>query len=151
MKTRLLLLFGIGLAMSTMTAQAVITDVSILPEEPTAIDPITIITSGVEGSGGVVITNSNFLIDGTSLELDIFLDVGVFTVITPWSHPEDIGTLLMGTYDLTVNTIVELQPVLNDTYFISFEVVPEPTTAFLFGSGVVFILRKKHKQKKLNR
>ena len=135
MKKIILLIIGAYLAMSTMTAQAVITDVFIFPEEPMVIDPITIITSGVEGSGGVVITSSSFLIDGTSLELDIFLDVGVYTVITPWSHSEDIGALLMGTYDLTVNTIVELQPVLNDTFFKSFEVVPEPATLLLLGAG----------------
>ncbi|MHC5061884.1 MAG: PEP-CTERM sorting domain-containing protein [Planctomycetota bacterium] len=134
MKIRILLTAVVLILVSPLVS-AEITDVFISPQEPIEIDPITIITSGVENSGAVVIESSSFMIDGTSLELDIYLEVGSYTVMTPWQHSEDIGTLLMGTYDLTVNTINELEPEFNDTYYTSFEVIPEPATILLFGLG----------------
>jgi hypothetical protein len=127
------------LLISSSTAQAEITDVFIFPEEPIEIDPITIITSGVENYGGVRINSSSFLIDGSSLELDIFLDLGRLDVQTPWSYSEDIGALLMGTYDLTVNTIFESEPYRNDSYYTTFEVTPEPATILLFAMGAIAI------------
>ena len=127
------------LLISSSTTQAEITDVFIFPEEPIEIEPITIITSGVENYGGVRINSSSFLIDGTSLELDIFLDLGRLDVLTPWSYSEDIGTLLMGSYDLMVNTINELEPEFNDSYYTTFEVTPEPASILLFGVGAMFL------------
>ena len=134
MRTRLLLMIWFCLAVGTMTAQAIITDVSILPEEPTVIDPITIITFGEE-SGSVTIDNSDFQIDGTFLTLDIYFHSGHLPVVTPWSHSEDIGLLGVGIYELTANTIFESAPGLNDSYYTTFEVVPEPATVLLLGFG----------------
>jgi hypothetical protein len=142
MKTKIMGMITIGFFCTAFvllvnSAEATITDVHILPEEPTIYDVITIVTSGVEGSGAVLIDSSNFDRVGTSLQLDIFLDVGVFQVITPWSHSEDIGTLPVGLYELTVQTLE--QGVVTDTYSTSFEVVPEPTTILLLGLGVIGI------------
>jgi len=118
------------------SVEAVIVDVDIVPEVPTLTDVITIVTFGQEGSGPVAIDGSDFLINGTSLELDIYLNVGFSTVVTPWSHPEDIGTLPAGMYDLTVRTFVlpEITEIA-DTYSVTFDVVPEPATVCLFGLG----------------
>ena len=137
MRKEILIITAIISLFSAVATQAAITDVFIFPQEPMVIDPITIITSGIEGSGDVVINSSSFLIDGTSLELDIFLDVGNFAIITPWSHSEDIDALLIGTYELTVNTIFESAPHLNDSYYTSFEVIPEPATILLFATGAI--------------
>ena len=123
----------------THSAKASITDVDIFPEAPTAIDLITISVSGVEGSGDVLITDSDFNIQGTVLELDIFLEVGAFPVITPWSHSEDVGPLPAGMYDLTVRTL-ELAEV-TDTYSMPFEVVPEPATVLLLAVGALLAKR----------
>jgi len=116
---------------------AKITDVSIVPSLPNPMDVISIDTSGVEGYGPVTITDSVFLIDGTFLHLYLSLNVGPYTVMTPWSHTEDIGTLPEGLYDLTVRTLED--SFVTDTYSTSFEVVPEPATLLLFGSGALLL------------
>jgi predicted outer membrane repeat protein len=126
MRTRLLLMIWVCLAISTITVQAVITDVFILPEEPTITDAISILVSGGEGYN-VSITDSILIIDETSIELDIYLHLGLLPVATPWSHSEDIGLLSAGIYELTANTIFESEPHLNDSYYTTFEVVPEPS------------------------
>ena len=128
---------------SANLAKAVITDVYILPELPKLDDAITISVSGVEPYGGVRITDSIFNIDGTSLGFDLYLTLGVAPVITPWSYSEDIGSLPMGTYELTVNTIFESEPFLNDTFFTAFEVIPEPSTFLFLTLGTVALRRKK--------
>ena len=124
-------------------SSASITDVNIIPSQPTPLDVISIVTFGVEGSGPVLVTDTDFRQDDTLLELDIYLSIGPFTVVTPWSHQEDIGTLPVGTYDLAVNTIVELEPIYNDTFSTSFEVVPEPTAFLMLGLGGLVLRKRK--------
>ncbi len=114
-----------------------ITNVSVSPPTPTLIDPITLSISGVEPYGAVEITNTDFSINGYVLQLDITLNVGHFSVVTPWSHSEPIGALPSGFYDLTVKTIQ--QDVVTDVYSTSFEVVPEPSTIALLGLGLPFL------------
>ncbi len=120
-------------------AQGSITNVDILPEEPTEIDLITIFVSGGEPYSGVLITDSIFNIEDSLLELDLFLTVGVITVPTSWTYLEDIGTLAIGNYDLTVNTFFEFEPILNDTFYTTFEVVPEPTTVLFLALGMAMV------------
>ena len=123
------------------SVNATITDVSIVPSLPTPLDVIFINVLGEENTGDVFIVDTDFRQDGMSLELDISLDVGPFTVVTPWSHTENIGTLSIGFYDLTVRTWEE--SIETDTYSTSFEVVPEPATILLFTLGGIY-LRKRH-------
>lgn len=131
----LMVMFGF-----TGTGNASITDVSIVPEAPTTFDVITIITEGVEGYGGVSITDSFLNTNETLIELDIHLVLGAMTILTPWSHSEDIGKLSEGTYDFTVRTYENSK--LLDSYNTTFEVVPEPGTFALFGTGIFWLLRK---------
>lgn len=140
MKTKLLISFIVLLiSILVLPAQASITSVTVQPEIPTIYDDISLLISGTEGYGSVLITDSAFTIDGTTIELNIDMVVGWFTVVTPWSHTENIGMLPVGTYDLTVNTLVDSRSDLNDTFITSFEVVPEPATALLFGLGGIFL------------
>jgi hypothetical protein len=120
---------------------AEILNVNIFPEVPTMFDEITIITSGAESQGGVLIDSTNFNREGTLLRLDIFLVVGDLAVFTPWSHPENIGTLPAGMYDLTVQTFENTD--ITDAYSMSFEVTPEPSTLILLLLGFTQILRRK--------
>ncbi len=142
MKKKLILL--IVLLGVVYPAQAIITDVSVLPGNPIDIDLISIFVSGEE-SGDIYVDSSYFQIDGSSLSLDIYLESGFLPVVTPWSHSEDIGTLSVGIYGLTVNTFIDSNPVYDDTFNTSFEVVPEPTTFLLISAGILCLRRNKNR------
>ena len=121
------------------SSEAGITDVYILPSEPTIEDDIEIITSGVEATNPVEIDSVDFFADDHILQLDLYLSVGVFQMVTPWEYSEDIGILALGEYDLTVRTFVNSE--LDDTYSENFIVVPEPTSGILVLILGVFVLR----------
>ena len=126
MKRKIVKIIAFIVVVTLASADATITDVSIVPSLPTPLDVISIDTSGVEGTGAVFVTDTDFRQNGTLLELDIFLDVGVYAVVTPWSHTEDIGTLNAGAYSLTVRAFDNYSGTLQDTYTVDFTVVPEP-------------------------
>ena len=115
-------------------------NVDIQPETPTINDSINIISSGVRGSD-VYFENSFFEIYGTSLALDIYLHEGFLTVVTPWSHTENIGTLPAGTYDLTVTVYADYSP--PEVGITSFDVVvPEPATFCFLALGTILTRRR---------
>jgi len=135
--------FFIIMIFSTIT-QAKITSVSISPDSPTSEDIITILVSGIEGSGEVLITDTSFNIDGNTLSLNVYLYAGYLAVMTPWNLSEQIDSLPIGVYDLDVQTI--RQGIVTSTYSLSFEVVPEPTTFALFTIGLpIFRIFSKRK------
>jgi hypothetical protein len=117
----------------------------LVPDNPTIYDSINITSSGIAGSGGVIVEDTSFQIIGTDLTYEIFLKVGPLTVITPWSYTEDVGILPVGTYDLTVTAYYDYGGfTASEEYFTSFEVViPEPASIFLLGAGLIFCRRKK--------
>ncbi len=99
----------------------------------------------MEGSGGVTITNTDFSVNGNSLTLDIYLDLGFATVVTPWSYSKLIGTLPADTYNLTVwRFLPSYYPpnIIVSSYSTSFEVVPEPATLLLLVFGVAICKRR---------
>jgi hypothetical protein len=149
MKSKRLFLYAI-LVLLPVCANATITNVSISPAMPTLIDPITILISGIEGSGMVQIADTNFIVNGNILSLDVYLNVGHLDMMTPWTHSEEIGLLPFGVYDLNVRTL--RQSVVNSTYSTSFEVVPEPATFVFLVIGLPIFrgfLRKKKKVESL--
>ncbi|MGB8226316.1 MAG: PEP-CTERM sorting domain-containing protein [Sedimentisphaerales bacterium] len=139
MKKLLWMIFAILLL--PVCADATITDVNIIPSTPTLLDPITILVSGREGCGPVQIINTDFLVNDNTLLLDISLRVGFLTVVTPWSHSEEIGTLSQGLYNINVRTLQE--GIITSTYSTSFEVTPEPATSTLLLTAGVFLFRRR--------
>ena len=144
MKVRFLLVTIILSCVFASSTQASITDVTIQPPAPTEADNISLDISGIEGSGGVTITDTEFTLNDYSINLDLSINSGYLTVMTPWNYTYDIGLLSRGTYDITVNTIVTNgNQIFNDTLATSFEVVPEPSTILLLGlGGLIFRSRK---------
>ena len=124
-------------------AQAEITAVQINPLAPTQFDPIEVITDGIETAGPVFINNAVFNVNGNNLQLDIHLEVGVLAVITPWSYTHNIGTLHVGTFDLTVNAIDDYTLFNTGTYTTSFEVVPEPASILMLAIGALFCRKRR--------
>ena len=120
-----------------------IDDVYIDPSEPAFNNPITIHSNGRGNTGPVTIDNTYFYIDGNNLQLDIYISLGPFLAVTPWSHAEDIGTLPIGAYDLTVRAFVDSN--MTDNYAVSFEVIPEPATFILLAAGVVGVRIRRQK------
>jgi len=136
-----LMMVGTVIGFMTDTADATIIDVNIAPSSPGILDEIRITTSGMEGSGPVFVTNSDFWMDENTLHLDLFLNVGSFQMVTPWSHSEDIGTLAGGMYDLYVQTIESGN--ITDDYTMTFEVLPEPATALTLALGAIGLRRRR--------
>lgn len=94
------------------------------PNQPTNRDSISIVVSGTGTSSGAWIIDSNFQVEGTSLELDISVGLGPYGKPSVWSHSEVIGMLPAHSYDLTVRAYYDSE--LSDTYLTSFTVVPGP-------------------------
>ena len=143
MKAKFILATVLLMGVFILPAQAGITGVIIQPPAPTVADNISFDIFGVEGSGGVTVTDATYTLDENLITLDLSLDVGPLLEITPWDYTYDIGLLSIGTYDLTVNSIVAVDPTTNSTFTTSFEVVPEPTTFLLVGTGILYLRRKK--------
>jgi len=119
--------------------------VDILPGTPTIYDPINIISSGFAGAGPVDVENTLFQINEINLTLDVYLNVGYLTVITPWSYTEDIGALPAGTYNLTVTAYYDYSGfTASEESYTSFEVIiPEPASLLLLGFGGMLLMKRR--------
>ena len=106
-----------------------ITDVNIIPDEPNEEDIITIVVSGSASQSSSIFEYSNFSKVGTSLHLDLFIDLGIADTPSTWSHAEEIGTLPPGTYTLTTRTFYFPTGDLKDTRITEFTVLPELISA----------------------
>ncbi len=144
---KLILIVLLTLAGVANGAVVNIFDVQISPVGPSDLDIITIEIDGGFTGGGNTFDYSVFSPDEFSLELDLYFTGGFGPAIPQsWSHDEEIDTLALGSYDLSVQAFWRNSPaydyVFHDDYFTNFEVVPEPATILLFGMGAVAIWRK---------
>jgi len=124
---------------------ASIEDVVVIPSQPLDIDVITLDISGSASSGGSHIVSSLFQQEENQLALDLTIDMGINPVISYWSHSEQIGTLVPGTYSTTVRLFFPYAPPgeeLQDTYVTEFTVAPEPGTLAIFTLGILTIFHK---------
>jgi hypothetical protein len=96
--------------------------------------------------------HSDFTASGSDLTVDIYFNVPdtVIWIITSWDHSKQIGTLSAGDYDLTVNTysIESSGTVLDDTFEMSFTVIPEPLTVALLGMGCLSARKEQLKNRR---
>jgi len=111
------------------TATGGITDVHMDPNQPTNMDSITIVVSGSGSSAPAWIDGSDFRMEGTSVELDIFIRLGFLGIPSSWSYSEVIGSLPANSYDLTVRVYTYSsrydEYFLTDTHSTSFMVIIE--------------------------
>ena len=146
MKTKFITIIASMALVSSVSGSPIIIhieDVDITPQVPTILDIINIdVLGGASGSGSQV-EYSEFSQNGTSLQLDLFVDVGELTIPSTWSYLEQVGPFDAESYILTVRAIEYQDLTLKDTYTIDFVVIPEPSSFFLFTIGALIIQRRK--------
>jgi hypothetical protein len=134
----ILLLGFIVLFAIAFQANAVITDINIIPITPTLIDPITIVVNGWESTGPVNIVDTTVGFSNNIINFDLYIPAGALSEVTPWSHSEEIGLLSPGLYELNVQTWRTSGGnwFLSDSDSLTFEVIPEPATFFILCAGI---------------
>ena len=152
MKKKLLVFMLIVWPLMQVTVKAAsIDDVLVVPENPSSLDVITVISSGMNHSIVPIEFTEQTLTPGSPgdndylLELNIYFDFSgiISPAVTPWEHSEEIGTLSPGEYFLIVQTLGDPSPSNNDTYETRFTVIPEPATLTLLTMGMWGIVRSR--------
>jgi len=125
---------------STSAATSVwIDSVDVIPEQPLETDIITFDILGRASSWPSEVEYDQFTQNGTLLQLDLYVDMGIITMISNWTHSKDISPLSAETYTLEVRAFDYQLGTLQDTYTVDFTVVPEPATFVLFGLGLLIV------------
>jgi hypothetical protein len=140
MKANILIIAVTVLASSASASPIIIhiEDVEITPQVPTLLDTININVSGGASRSESQVEYSEFLQDGTSLQLDLFVDVGIIMTPSTWSHLEELGPFAAESYSLSVRAFEYHDGTLKDTYTKDFVVIPEPATLLLLAIGAVW-------------
>jgi hypothetical protein len=117
-----------------------------IPEFPTNIDDITISVSGQASKSSSYVFSSQFYQDEDELQLDLFVNMGNFDVVSNWSHYEPIGFLTPDDYTLIVYAYDYRDNTLQDEYSLNFTVTPEPSTFLIFSFGILALRLKKFRK-----
>jgi len=142
MKTKIVIIMAFVIALtSTSTATTVwIDSVNVIPEQPLETDIITFDIVGRASSSPSEVGYDEYAQNGTSLQLDLYVDMGISTMISDWTYEKQIGTLNAGTYSLEVRAFDNYDDTLQYTSDpVYFTVVPEPTTFVLFSFGLLIV------------
>ena len=126
---------------STSTGATVSIDsVNVIPWQPLETDIITFDIAGGASASTSQVEYDQFTQNGTSLQLDLYVDMGDVPMISDWTYSKNISPLSAGTYTLEVRGFDYLLGTLQSTYpAVEFTVVPEPTTIALLGLGLLIV------------
>ena len=81
------------------SAQSIwIMDVNVIPEQPLLTDVITFNISGLASRTPSWVEYDQFSQDGTSLQLDLYVDMDFLTAFSNWTYSKQIGALVPGNY-----------------------------------------------------
>lgn len=119
-----------------------IDSVDVVPSQPLDTDSITFDIFGGASRSGSWIDHEQFSQNGTSLQLDLYIDTGEGQAISEWTYSKLIQPLSPATYSLEVRAFDYDLGTLQDTYTVDFTVTPEPATIFLLGCGIILAGKK---------
>jgi hypothetical protein len=136
--------FTILLMFASSASAEWITSVTVSPSQPSTTDLITFSISGLAPGSNSWVDHDVFSQNGTSLQLDVYVEVGTFGTGSNWYFDKQIQPLVQGTYNLEVRMFDGTfgspgYGTVQDTENINFAVTPEPYTLTLLGLGVPFL------------
>jgi hypothetical protein len=124
-----------------------INNVDIIPIQPSDIDSITFNITGGAATATSHIEYDQFLQNGTSLQLDLYVKAGMVTVPSNWAYSRQLQPLPPATYTLELRAFDYWTGTFQDTYATEFVVTPEPTTLAILGFALplfrIFVKRKR--------
>ncbi|MDD5134600.1 MAG: PEP-CTERM sorting domain-containing protein [Phycisphaerae bacterium] len=114
-----------------------ILDVNVIPSQPSNIDSIIFNISGGAARGGGHVEYDQFAQNGTSIQLNLYVDMGWTDTPSYWSYSKQIQPLSAETYTLAVNAFyLDIPDVIEDTHIVDFTVIPEPATVAILAIGL---------------
>ncbi len=143
MNKKILVIFAVLLLIACQASATVgILSVDVVPSQPLDTDLITFNIFGVATHDSSWVDQDVFSQNGTSLQLDLYVDMGIGDMVDYWDFSKEIQPLAPGTYDLEVRAYDDCEGspfygTLQDTYTVNFTVVPEPASLFLLGLGIM--------------
>ncbi len=137
----LVLLFVFVCQSKALGVSVGIDSVNIIPNQPIETDIITFDISGWAATSPSWVEYDLFSQNGTSLQLDLYIDRGVHYSFSNWTYSKQISPLLPEIYNLQVRAFDYYDSTLQDTYNVDFTVVPEPSTIVLLGIGGLLLAR----------
>jgi hypothetical protein len=127
-----------------------ITDVNVVPAQPSMTDVITLNIKGGAPETPSWVVYEEFSQDGTSFLLDLHIGRGGSLAISYWSYFAQIQPLPPATYTLQVRAFDNYYGTLDDTHIVNFIVTPEPATLAFLTLGLP-LFRILSRRKRLNR
>ncbi len=119
MKRKIVKIITLTIIMCFSTSAAIaigIDSVDVIPEQPLEIDIITFNIFGTASGRPSQVAYDQFAQDGTSLQLDLYVDVGMMPAFSDWTYSKQVGTLNAGAYSLEVSAFDNYSGTLQDTY-----------------------------------